>query len=288
MKNHWESIHSTKAPSQLSWYQLHSSLSLEFIKRTNVSKSSQIIDVGGGTSTLVDDLLAEGYAHLTVLDISSGALQIAQHRLEGLAAQVDWIEADITHVVLPNQAYDVWHDRAVFHFLTQPDDRQKYLLALRRSLRSGGHVILSTFGLDGPSKCSGIEVVRYSAESLINEFGVGFELLYTAKETHRYSIGFRAAIHLLSSSQSVMTQVSFPFLRLSRRWITKEARNARNRMSRFIASSPPLAEGDSVKLHQRILRTQPKVRRCSGEHDLSRRQSHSCDRTITFITSSKR
>jgi ubiquinone/menaquinone biosynthesis C-methylase UbiE len=189
MKMHWESIHSTKAPSQLGWYQPHSSRSLEFITRTNVGKSSQIIDVGGGASNLVDDLLAEGYAHLTVLDISSGALQIAQHRLGGLATKVDWIEADITQVVLPNQAYDVWHDRAVFHFLTQPDDRQKYLLALRCSLRSGGHVILSTFGLDGPSKCSGIEVLRYSTESLINEFGVGFELLHSAKETHRTPLG---------------------------------------------------------------------------------------------------
>jgi len=184
MKTHWEAIHSAKAPSQLSWYQGHSALSLDFIKRTNVGKSSQIIDVGGGISTLVDDLLAEGYAHLTVLDISSSALQVAQHRLGGLAAQVAWIEADITQVVLPNHAYDVWHDRAVFHFLTQADDRQKYLCALQRSLRPGGHVVVATFGLDGPSKCSGMEVVRYSAESLIGEFGVGFESLHSAKETH--------------------------------------------------------------------------------------------------------
>ena len=184
VKAHWEAIHSAKAPSQLSWHQFRPDLSLDFIKRTGIGKSSRIIDVGGGISSLVDGLLAEGYAHLTVLDISGSALQVSRRRLGESAAKVTWIEADITQVLLPSQAFDVWHDRAVFHFLTNSEDRRKYLYALQRSLRPAGHVIMASFALDGPSKCSGLDVQRYSPESMREEFGVGFELLGSAKETH--------------------------------------------------------------------------------------------------------
>lgn len=184
VKMHWEAIHRAKAASQLSWYQQRASMSIDFITHTGVDRSSRIIDIGGGISTLVDALLAQGFTCLTVLDVSGSALQAARQRLGESASRVAWIEADITQVLLPEQAYSVWHDRAVFHFLTRADDRQRYLNALRRSLRPGGHAIVATFALDGPSKCSGLEVARYSAESLASEFGNGFALLDSAKESH--------------------------------------------------------------------------------------------------------
>jgi 2-polyprenyl-3-methyl-5-hydroxy-6-metoxy-1,4-benzoquinol methylase len=184
IKIHWEAIHRAKAASQLSWYQRHAAMSIDFITHSGVDKSSQIIDIGGGISTLADALLAEGFTCLTVLDVSGSALQATRQGLGESASRVIWIKADITQVLLPEQTYSVWHDRAVFHFLTRADDRQRYLHALRRSLKSGGHAIVATFALEGPSKCSGLEVVRYSAESLSSEFGNGFVLLDSAKENH--------------------------------------------------------------------------------------------------------
>ncbi len=183
-KTHWEAIHSDKSPTQLSWYQSHAAVSVDLIKRTGADRSRPIIDIGGGISTLVDDLLAEGYTPLTVLDISGSALQIARKRLGELASRVAWVEADITRALLPERAYGVWHDRAAFHFLTQADERQRYVQALRRSLKPGGHVIVGTFALDGPSRCSGKEVVRYGTENLGAELGVEFALLDSVKETH--------------------------------------------------------------------------------------------------------
>ncbi len=183
-QSHWDNIYHTKTPAQVSWYQEHARLSMQFIQRTGIDKSAHIIDVGGGASTLVDDLLAEGYQHVTVLDISATALQTAQRRLGDKAAQVAWIEADVTQAALPRQAYDLWHDRATFHFLTRPEDRQRYVLAVQRAIRPGGHVILATFALDGPSECSGLDVMHYSPDSLHDEFGDEFDLRDSAREAH--------------------------------------------------------------------------------------------------------
>jgi len=188
-KPHWENIYQSKAPTRVSWYQEHSRLSLEYISRTGVNKTDQIIDIGGGASTLVDDLLTNEYKHINVLDISAAALRAAQQRLGARAKEVTWIEADITQAQLPDQFYDVWHDRAVFHFLTQPEDRQRYVQAVRHAVKSGGHVIVATFASDGPDHCSGLEVVRYSEDSLHGEFGEEFKVVESKQETHHTPFG---------------------------------------------------------------------------------------------------
>jgi ubiquinone/menaquinone biosynthesis C-methylase UbiE len=188
-KAHWEHIYETKAPTGVSWYQEHAQYSLEFIQNTGVQKSAHIIDIGGGASTLVDDLVAAGFPHMSVLDVSARALQLARRRLGARAAEVIWIEADITQVNLPEQAYDLWHDRAVFHFLTEAADRKRYVETVRHAVRTGGHVIVATFAPDGPDHCSGLEVVRYSPESLHAEFGEGFELTNSRRETHHTPFG---------------------------------------------------------------------------------------------------
>jgi ubiquinone/menaquinone biosynthesis C-methylase UbiE len=184
MKTHWEHIYETKAPTQVSWYQEHAQLSLQLIQNTRVQKTAQIIDIGGGASTLVNDLIVAGFQHVSVLDVSATALQLARQRLGQRAGDVNWIEADITQADLPAQSYDLWHDRAVFHFLTQAEDRQRYVQAVRRSVKQGGHVIVATFASDGPEHCSGLDVVRYSPESLHTEFGQGFEVVQSTHETH--------------------------------------------------------------------------------------------------------
>lgn len=189
LKTHWEHIYETKASNQVSWYQEHAQYSLQFIQNTGVQKSDQIIDIGGGASTLVDDLLAAGFQHISVLDISAAALQRARQRLGRRAGAVNWIETDITQMEFPAQTYGLWHDRAVFHFLTQPADRQRYVKTVRQAVRTGGHVIIATFAPDGPDHCSGLEVMRYSPESLHDEFGEGFELKESTRETHHTPFG---------------------------------------------------------------------------------------------------
>jgi len=188
-KVHWESIYNTKDSTQVSWYQQHQLLSLRFIERTGVDKAGQIIDVGGGTSTLVDDLLASDFKHITVLDISATALETTWHRLGVQATEVSWIEADVTKTRLPHQFFDVWHDRAVFHFLRQVEDRQSYVEAVQHSVKTGGHVIVATFATDGPARCSGLDVARYSPESLHSEFGNDFRLVESAREAHVTPLG---------------------------------------------------------------------------------------------------
>lgn len=188
-KTHWEHIYESKAPTQVSWYQEHAGFSLQYIQNSGIRKTSHIIDVGGGASTLVDDLLADGFQNITILDVSGSALALARQRLGAYASHVDWIEADITQAALPHQAYDVWHDRAVFHFLTQAADRQRYVETVRDAVRTGGHIILATFAPDGPTRCSGLDVIRYSPDSLHNEFGDGFELMDSTQETHHTPFG---------------------------------------------------------------------------------------------------
>lgn len=188
-KAHWENIYQTKDATQVSWFQQHPELSFQLIEHTGVGKTGNIIDVGCGASTLVDDLLVNGYQNITVLDISAAALQVAQQRLGSRAATVTWLEADITQVNLPYRFYDVWHDRAVFHFLTRAEDRKRYVESVQNSVKAGGHVIVATFGLDGPLRCSGLEVVRYSSDSLHDEFGNDFELVDTTNEFHHTPFG---------------------------------------------------------------------------------------------------
>lgn len=188
-RKHWENIYTTKDATQVSWFQQHPELSFQFIEHTGVGKAGQIVDVGGGASTLVDDLLANEYENVTVLDISATALEVAQQRLGHLASKVTWREANITKAELPYSFYDVWHDRAVFHFLTLAEDRARYVKAVQRSVKTGGHVIVATFGLDGPLRCSGLEVIRYSADSLHEEFGDEFELVDSTNELHQTPFG---------------------------------------------------------------------------------------------------
>jgi SAM-dependent methyltransferase len=189
MKTHWEHIYETKAPTQVSWYQEHAQFSLQYIRNTRIQKTDAIIDVGGGASTLVDDLIADGYQDISILDVSAVALQLARGRLGTHAVDVTWIETDITQADLPEQAYDLWHDRAVFHFLTQPADRQRYIDTVRHAVRVGGHIILATFAPDGPERCSGLNVMRYTPESLHREFGKDFEVVDSARETHHTPFG---------------------------------------------------------------------------------------------------
>src|SRR5262249_50251559 len=148
------------APTELSWHQDRPRLSLELIQGTGVGKMAPIIDVGGGTSTLVDELLVEGYQHVTVLNVAATALEHARQRLGARDAAVTWMEADITTVELAPDGYEVWHDRAVFHFFTRPEERRRYVETMRRSVKRGGYVILATFSLEGPTRCSGLDVVR--------------------------------------------------------------------------------------------------------------------------------
>lgn len=188
-KAHWEKIYTTKAPDQVSWYQVQPQESLDLIRRTGIGKTAQIIDIGGGASTLVDYLLMDGFQHISVLDISFVALGVAKSRLGLRATEVTWIEGDITKSDLPPAHYDLWHDRAVFHFLTDAEDRRKYVEAVERSLKPGGHIIIASFAVDGPMQCSGLDVMRYSPSSLHNEFGERFELLESHNETHNTPFG---------------------------------------------------------------------------------------------------
>lgn len=189
MKTHWENVYKTKAPDQVSWYSSHLAISLALIERTAASKSASIIDVGAGESTLVDDLLARGYENITVLDISPTAIDVTRERLKADAERVRWLTADVTKVKLEPAAYDIWHDRAVFHFLTSPDLRVAYVEKVARAVKAGGHVIVGTFGSEGPTKCSGLDVMRYDAESLHDQFGVRFRLVDSSKELHPTPFG---------------------------------------------------------------------------------------------------
>ncbi|WP_018926365.1 class I SAM-dependent methyltransferase [Pseudomonas umsongensis] len=188
-KAHWEYIYSNKPADRVSWFQEHAAISLRLIQQTGVPFSASIIDVGGGASTLVDDLIENGFTQLSVLDLSASALATAKHRLGSNAGKVIWIEGDIIEISLPPQTYDVWHDRAVFHFLISADERQAYIEKILTSVKPGGYVIVATFAEDGPTQCSGLPVRRYSANELHSEFGEPFELLGHEKEDHHTPFG---------------------------------------------------------------------------------------------------
>jgi 2-polyprenyl-3-methyl-5-hydroxy-6-metoxy-1,4-benzoquinol methylase len=189
VKTHWEKVYTTKATDQVSWYRPHLEISLSLIERAATGLSASIIDVGGGESTLVDDLLARGYQNITVLDISQAAFNVTKKRLKELAGRVSWITADVTKANLAPSAYDVWHDRAVFHFLTSMLQRAAYVNTVRHAVKQGGHVIVGTFGPEGPAKCSGLDVMRYDADSLHDQFGTRFRLVESLKELHQTPFG---------------------------------------------------------------------------------------------------
>jgi SAM-dependent methyltransferase len=182
-REHWENVWGTHPPDDVSWYAPHLAESLRLIREV-AAPGASVIDVGGGASTLVDDLLDAGFSPLTVLDISETALSTARTRMGGRADSVTWLNADITTATLPEAAFDVWHDRAVFHFLTEQADRDAYVRALLRSLRPGGWVVIGAFSLSGPPRCSGLDVVRYDASSLQRALGSQFSLSAAAEQTH--------------------------------------------------------------------------------------------------------
>lgn len=188
-KDHWERVYATKPATDVSWYQEHAEQSLRMIHRTGASLNAAIIDVGGGASTLVDDLVAEGYSAVTVLDLSAAALDAAKVRLGERASAVRWLEADVLKAALPHHAFDLWHDRAVFHFLTSDADRQAYVATVLRSVKPAGHVIVATFAEDGPTQCSGLPVMRYSPTELHGQFGPSFALVKQDREEHHTPAG---------------------------------------------------------------------------------------------------
>ena len=182
-KKHWGDVYQDKTPSELSWYQKEPTLSLELIRSTNAASNDAIIDVGAGTSVLVDYLKKEHYTNLTVLDISENAITIAKKRLGKSAKSINWIVCDITKFDV-FQKFSLWHDRALFHFLTDPSDRGIYVKALINAVRPEGHLIIATFAIGGPKKCSGLEIVQYDSEKMIAELGDNFKLVEERKEVH--------------------------------------------------------------------------------------------------------
>ena len=188
-KNHWEKVYGTKAQDAVSWYTPHLETSLNLIHQADTGKDASIIDIGGGEATLVDDLLSEGYLDISILDISQHAIDVARDRIGEKANKVHWYCADITQATLPQNYFDIWHDRAVFHFLTDDAQRVKYVEQVMRSVKHGGHVIMATFGLKGPEQCSGLDVVRYDAEHLHGQFGKAFKLINSSTETHITPMG---------------------------------------------------------------------------------------------------
>ena len=188
-KTHWEKVYRTTEPTAVSWYRPHLEVSLQLIEEAASNHDARTIDVGGGESTLVDDLLARGYLDVCVFDVSEMALSVARERLGPRAREVEWLCGDITTYALPRHAYDVWHDRAVFHFLTDPADRGAYVRQVAHAVKPGGHVIVATFGPEGPTRCSGLDVARYGAGELHDEFGPDFKLVKHLTELHRTPAG---------------------------------------------------------------------------------------------------
>ena len=183
-QTHWEDVYARKAADAVSWYRPHLERSLALIDAAELPRDASIVDVGGGASTLVDDLLDRGYTNVTVLDLSAKALDVARARLGHRARAVRWIVGDPTPPAHPHATVDIWHDRAVFHFLREEEARRRYVATARRALKPGARIVVATFGPGGPEKCSGLDVVRYDADGIHGEFGAAFEKLSSAEETH--------------------------------------------------------------------------------------------------------
>jgi SAM-dependent methyltransferase len=189
--DHWEKVYQNKPFDTVSWYAPHLGESLRLIQKLCPDPTASIIDVGGGESTLVDDLLQQRYLDVSVLDISLTAIDFTRQRLGQQAQQVNWHVGDITQYDFGEKRFDLWHDRAVFHFLTEPVARQAYVDLVKRTVKPGGHVLMATFGPDGPLKCSGLDVVRYDDQTLHHEFGAGFQLMGSEISEHNTPMGTR-------------------------------------------------------------------------------------------------
>ena len=187
-KQHWERVYTSKSSLEVSWYQAEPRLSLELIEHSGIGRDAPIIDVGGGASVLVDRLQEAGYRRLAVLDISGAALATARERLGPQAAGIEWYEADVTQFTAPH-AFTLWHDRAVFHFLTDAGDRRHYVQVLKQTLVPDGHVVIAAFAIGGPTRCSGLDIVQYDAAKLLTELGTDFRLVEELSETHRTPAG---------------------------------------------------------------------------------------------------
>ncbi|MEO8550756.1 MAG: class I SAM-dependent methyltransferase, partial [Kofleriaceae bacterium] len=190
-RNHWEHVYQTKRADQVSWYRQHLDVSLGLISKALSDRDAVIVDVGGGEATLVDDLVMAGFRHVDVLDLSEKALDVAKERLGEAGTSVGWLRGDVTTYAFESARYDLWHDRAVFHFLTHQDQRRAYVHQVARAVRPGGHVIVATFGPEGPQQCSGLDVARYDADSLHDQFGPRFELVEHQVEEHSTPSGSR-------------------------------------------------------------------------------------------------
>lgn len=180
---HWQGVYSSKATTAVSWYQETPAPSLDLLRLVGATPDAGIVDIGGGASILTDSLLAQGYRDLSVLDISQASLEASQARIGAAASDVDWIVADVTQW-RPTRSYDIWHDRAAFHFLVDEKQQAAYADRLRSALREGGHAIIGTFAPDGPEKCSGLTVQRYDAASLGAKLGAGFQLIDSRRYDH--------------------------------------------------------------------------------------------------------
>jgi SAM-dependent methyltransferase len=183
--NHWESVYASKASTSVSWYAEHLEVSLDLLDKAGLSAESRVIDVGGGASTLVDDLLDRGVQHLTVIDLSAAAMAVARERIGARASSVAWLPGDITRIPLSASGYTHWHDRAVLHFLTGDTEVRAYAAQAERAVMSGGHAVIGGFAPDGPERCSGLPVARRSAEDIAACLGANFELIETRKHHHR-------------------------------------------------------------------------------------------------------
>lgn len=195
-QEHWQNVYTSKGEKEVSWFEEHPAPSLEMIELAGALPSATIVDVGGGASRLIDALLDRGFRHLVVLDLSEAALQIARDRLGDRQDLVSWVVADVTRWRPPAAAFDVWHDRATFHFLTEEADRAAYVATLKRALKPGGHAIMATFAPDGPERCSGLPVVRYDAVGLGQTLGSSFELVATRRHAHRTPRGSSQSFQL--------------------------------------------------------------------------------------------
>ncbi len=182
-KSHWENIYASSSPDETSWFQVEPALSLELITKEKLATAAAIIDVGGGAATLGQRLFDSGYTNLTILDISAIALKQAQEKFGESAAKVQWVEAHVTECNPPHH-YDVWHDRAVFHFLTEAEDRAKYIDIINNALNVGGYLIIAAFAIGGPEKCSGLEIMQYDFDTLTQTLGGGYRLLDQRPEIH--------------------------------------------------------------------------------------------------------
>ena len=183
-RKHWDAVYTKKGSGGVSWFRPHLDRSLAFLDAAKIDRAAGVIDVGGGASSFIDNLLDRGYLNVTVLDLSEAGLEAAQGRVGARASRVRWIRADVTEARLPAGAFEFWHDRAVFHFLLDPQARARYVRAVQQSLKPGGHIVVATFGPHGPEKCSGLDVLRFTPEALRAEFGRDFSKLASTTESH--------------------------------------------------------------------------------------------------------